>query len=70
MRKLDEFAGHDLVEAMNARDAIAQRDDGADFVDLNLLFVAFDLLTKQLEADEITVEEFDAKVDALIRNDA
>ena len=27
-------------------------------------------LTKQLEADEITVEEFDAKVDALIRNDA
>jgi hypothetical protein len=46
--KFDELAGHDLVEAVNARDTVSERDDGADLVDLDLLLVVLNLLAKQL----------------------
>ena len=45
--KLDQLAGHDLVEAMDARDTVAQRDDRADLVDLDALLVVLNLLAKQ-----------------------
>jgi len=34
VREGEQFAGHDLIEAVNAGDAVAEGDDGADFVDL------------------------------------
>ena len=34
--KLEQFAGHDFVEAVDAGDTVAQRDDRADFVDRDL----------------------------------
>ncbi len=37
VRELKQFAGHDLVETVNARDAVAERNDRADFVDLILV---------------------------------
>ncbi len=48
MGKLDQLARHDLVQAMHARNAVAQRDDRADLVDLDALLVVLNLLAKQL----------------------
>ena len=42
-----QFAGHDFVESIDARDAVAQRDDGAGFVHGDLGFVVLDLLADQ-----------------------
>jgi hypothetical protein len=44
VRELEQFAGHDLLEAMHAGNAIAERDDGPDFIDSDLGFVVLDLL--------------------------
>ncbi len=46
--KLDELAGHDLVQAVDARDTVAEGDDGADLVDLDALLEVLNLLAKQL----------------------
>ena len=48
VRELEQFAGHDFVEAVDAGDTVAQRDDRADFVDRDLGFVVLDLLADQL----------------------
>ena len=48
VREREQFAGHDLVEAVNAGDAVADGDDGADFIDGDLGFVVLDLLTNEL----------------------
>ena len=44
MRKCEQLAGHDLFESMNARNAIAQSDDGPYFVNGNFRFIILDLL--------------------------
>ena len=36
VRELEQFAGHDLVEAIDAGNAVAQGDDRADFVHSDL----------------------------------
>jgi hypothetical protein len=41
--KAEKLSGHDLVEAVDAGDAVAEGDDRADFVDRNLRFVVLDL---------------------------
>src|SRR5271156_3546223 len=46
VRKLDHFAGHALIEAVNARDAVAHGDDRADFLDREGLLIIFDLLAQ------------------------
>ena len=38
--ELQEFAGHRVAKAVNARDAVADLDDRADFVDLKFFLVA------------------------------
>ena len=48
VRKVDELAGHRLVEAVHARDAVAERDDRADLVDLDALLVVLDAALEQL----------------------
>ncbi len=48
VREAEQFARHDLVEAMQAGDAVAEGGDGADFVDLDLGVVVRDLLAKKL----------------------
>src|SRR3984885_4971566 len=48
VRKLDHFAGHALIEAVDARDAVADGDDGADFLDREGLLIIFDLLAQDL----------------------
>ena len=48
VRELEQFAGHDFVQAMDAGDAVAQGDDRADFVHGDLGFVVLDLLPDQL----------------------
>ena len=48
VREAEQFAGHDLVQAMQAGDAVAQRGDGPDFVHLDLRVVVRDLLAKKL----------------------
>ena len=35
VRELDELAGHDLFQAVDAGDAVADGDDGADFGDID-----------------------------------
>ena len=47
VREGQQFAGHDLVESIDARDAVAQRDDGAGLVHGDLSFVVLDLLADQ-----------------------
>ncbi len=42
--ELDQLARHDLVEAVNARDAVADRHDGADFADIDGTLVVLDLV--------------------------
>ena len=41
--ELDHLAGHDAAQAVDAGDAVADFDDGADFADLELLLEAGDL---------------------------
>ena len=41
--ELKQFSRHDLVEAVDAGDTVAERDDCADFVHRNLGFVILDL---------------------------
>ncbi len=48
VREAEQLAGHDLVEAVQAGDAVAERGDGADLVDLDLRVVVRDLLAKEL----------------------
>ena len=44
VREREHFAGHDFVEAVNARDAVANGDDRANFFDGHRLLIIFDLL--------------------------
>jgi len=44
VRKLDQFAGHHLLQAVNARDAIAHRDHRAGLADVDGPLVVFNLL--------------------------
>ena len=48
VREAEQLAGHDLVESVKARDAVAEGGDGADFVDLHLRVVVRDLFAKKL----------------------
>ena len=48
VREAEQFAGHDLVEPVQAGDAVAEGCDGTDFVDLDLRVVVRDLLAKKL----------------------
>ena len=48
VREREQFAGHDLVEAVDAGDAVADGHDRADFVDRDLGFVVVDLLADEL----------------------
>ncbi len=48
VREAEQFAGHDLIEPVDAGDAVAQGRNGADFVDLHLRIVVRDLLAKKL----------------------
>src|SRR5438552_15429605 len=48
VRKGEHLAGHDLLKAINARDAVADADDRSDFVDRNSLFVVLNLLPQNL----------------------
>jgi hypothetical protein len=47
VRKGKQFAGHDLIESIHTRDAVAQRDDGTCLVHGDLGFVVLDLLADQ-----------------------
>ena len=44
VRKREQFSGHDLFEPVDARNAVAEGDNGSDLVDGNLGFVVLDLL--------------------------
>ena len=46
VREGEQFAGHHLVESVQAGNAVAERGDGPDFVDLDLRIVVRDLLAK------------------------
>ena len=48
VRKAEQLAGHHLVEAVQAGNAVAERGDGPDLVDLDLRVVVRDLLAKKL----------------------
>src|SRR6185437_646873 len=48
MGEAEQLAGHHLVEAVESGDPVAERGDGADFVDLHLGIVIRDLLAKNL----------------------
>ena len=48
VRKLEHLAGHGPLDAVNARDAVAKRDDAADFGDVDLDRVAADLVADDL----------------------
>ena len=48
VRKLEHLAGHGALDAVDARDAVAERDDAADFGDVHLDGVAADLLADDL----------------------
>ena len=43
VREGEQFAGHDFVEAVNAGNAVAEREHGADFIHRDLDFVVLDL---------------------------
>ena len=47
-RKLQQFASHDFVEAMDAGDAVTEGDHRADFVDLDTGIVVWNLLPEEL----------------------
>ena len=44
--ELDQLAGHDVFQAVNARDAVAHRNHRAGFGDVDRLFVVLDLLAQ------------------------
>ena len=46
MREAEQLTGHDLIQAVQAGNAVAQRGNGADFVHLDLGVVVRDLLAK------------------------
>ena len=48
VRESEHLAGHDLFEAVDARDAVADADDGTDFIDGNRLLVVLNLLAQDL----------------------
>ena len=48
VRESEHLAGHDFFQAMDARDAVADADNRADFVDRNGLLVVLDLLAQNL----------------------
>jgi hypothetical protein len=48
MRKRQQLARHDLIQAMNAGNAVAQRNDRANLIDPNLRVVIRDLLAEDL----------------------
>ena len=48
VRELDQFARHDLFEAVNAGDAIAHGDHRADLGHVDRAFVVFNLLAENL----------------------
>ena len=48
MRELEHLAGHRALDAVHARDAVAERDHAADFGDVDLHGVAADLVANDL----------------------
>ena len=48
MRKLEHLARHGSLDAMDPRDAIAERDDAADFRHVDFDGIAADLLADDL----------------------
>ncbi len=48
MREAEQLAGHDLVETVEARDAVTEGGNGANLVDLHLRVVIRDLFAKEL----------------------
>lgn len=46
VRKAEELSRHHLVEPIDARDAVAEGNHGAHFVDRDLRFVVIDLLAQ------------------------
>ena len=48
VREAEQLAGHDLVEAVEAGDAVAERGNGPNLVNLDLGIVVRDLLAKKL----------------------
>ena len=48
VRKLEHLAGHRLFDAVHARDAVADRDDRADFGDVDIDGIAADLVADDL----------------------
>ena len=48
VRELEHLAGHRLLDAVHARDAVADRDDRADFGDVDVDGVAADLVADDL----------------------
>ena len=48
VRELEHLAGHRALDAVHARDAVADRDDAADFGDVDLDGVAADLVANDL----------------------
>ena len=48
VRELEHLAGHGALDAVYARDAVAERHDGADFGDVDIDGVAADLVADDL----------------------
>ena len=48
MREREQLARHDLLQAMHARDTVAEGDNCADFIDSDFRFVVLNLLPDQL----------------------
>ena len=48
VRELEHLAGHRVLDAVHARDAVADRDDAADFGDVDVDGVAADLVADDL----------------------
>ena len=48
VRKLQQFASHDFVEAVDAGDAVTEGDHSADFIDLDTGIVVCNLLPEEL----------------------
>ena len=45
VREFQHFPGHDVLDAVHARDPVTHRDDAADFGDVNVDGVGADLIT-------------------------
>ena len=46
VRELDQFAGHDVLQAVDAGDAVADRDHGAGFGDIDRLIVILNFVAQ------------------------